>query len=296
MLTWKLWRAFTRSPRHLPLYRRVFLRQEAAERPFSIQIPLFWLVKNVCLIVLPVALILLGAPILAILYTLALMLTPLLLPLANTIYGLMHVNSTSGHIARERDRQTYDVLCASPAGALGMHWSYCAGWLHYHTVYRYFLIGLLSVGLFASLFGLPAHLIFGADQVPLVVTLARGVALGSLFVFDYAQTIVISSLTALLVPAYAENESNARLWASSLFLALQLGVYLPTLLISSYALPNALALIGIDVAQSAVIVPLLSVAFFIILRELIIAGLWHRAGQQLSATTLELDVISRAAV
>lgn len=296
MLTWKLWRALNRSPRHLPLYRRVYLRQEADERPLSVRIPMFWLVKNLSLILLPVALILLGAPIMAILYYLSMLMTPLLLPLANTLYGFVHANNTSGYIARERDHQTYDVICTSPAGTLGMHWSYCAGWLHAHVVYHYLILGLLAIGLFASLFGLPAEMVFGEDGAPLLTVLVRGLSLGILFVLDYAQTMVISSLTAMLVPAYAENESNARLWASSLFLLLQVSVYLPTLLLSSLALPNALALLGVQAAVSAIIVPVLSVVFFAALREIIIAGMWQRVAQQLNTTSVELDALSRAAV
>src|SRR5664279_1794770 len=132
MLTWKLWRALNRPPKPSPLYRRAYTRQGPPNSPISFRIPLFSVFKNMSLVVLPVVLILLGAPILVLLYYLALILAPLLLPVANTIYGLSHVNSASSSIVREREQQTYDVLCTAPAGILGMHWSYCTGWIHYH--------------------------------------------------------------------------------------------------------------------------------------------------------------------
>jgi hypothetical protein len=296
MLSWTLWRALNRAPRHLPLYRRAYLQQQMPEASFSLRFPMSGLLRTLLLVIIPVCIILLGAPVLAILYTLSLSLTPLLLPLANTLYGLAHATSTSGHIARERDRQTYDVLCTVPGGSLGMHWSYCAGWLQAHVLYRYPLLVLLGIGLFASLFGLPARLLFDENSVPLAVTVARGLGLGIFFVLDYAQTLVIASLTALLVPASAENESSARLLGASLFLVLQAAVYLPIIFLNNVALPNALALLGMDATTIAVLVPLLSAAFFVVLREIMIFGLWQRTGQQLSATAVELDALRRAAV
>ena len=237
-----------------------------------------------------------AAPILVILYYLALTFAPLLLPIANTIYGLSQAYSTSGSIARERDQQTYDVLCASPAGILGMHWSYCTGWIHYHWLLRYAMIGVLATGIIASIFGLSSQMVFGHTQPSLIVTIARTLAVGSIFVIDYAQTVVLSSLVALIAPTYAENASNARLWAISLFLALQGAVYLPTLLLGLYALPTTFDLMGIDPLISGLLIPLLLIAFFAFLREMIIIGLWHAAREHLSTTEVELDAITRVAL
>jgi hypothetical protein len=248
------------------------------------------------MVVLPVVFILIGTPILVLLYYLALTLAPLLLPLANTIYGLSHAYSTSGRIAHEREQQTYDVLCASPPGILGMHWSYCTGWIHYHWLWRYAMIGVLATGIIASVFGLSSQLVFGSAQPLLIITIVRALAIGSIFVIDYAQTLVISSLVTLIVPTYAENESNARLWAVCLFLALQGAVYLPTLLLGLFALPSTFNLLGINPIVSGLLIPLLLIAFFALLREMIIAALWHAAKDQLSTTKVELDAITQAAL
>ncbi|MEO8396560.1 MAG: hypothetical protein ABI700_26435 [Chloroflexota bacterium] len=296
MLSWKLWRALNRPPQRSPIYRRAYLRQGAQDHEVSIRIPLLGFFKNVSMVVLPVVLILIGTPILILLYYLALSLAPLLLPFANTIYGLNHAYSTSGRIAHEREQQTYDVLCASPPGILGMHWSYCIGWIHYHWLYRYTMIGVLVTGIIASVFGLSSQMVFGGAQPSLVITLARALAVGGIFVIDYAQTVVLSSLVALLVPTYAENESNAHLWAISLYLALQGAVYLPTLLLGIYALPSTFNLIGINPTVAGVLIPVLVIAFFALLREMIITGLWHAAKDQLSTTKVELDAITKITV
>ncbi len=296
MLTIRLWRALNRPPVRSPLYRRAYTRQPLASRVEPLRIPGVGCLKNMSLIVLPIILILIGAPILVLLYYLSLLLAPVLLPLANTVYGLTHTYNVSGSIVREREQQTYDVLCTAPAGILGMHWTYCTGWIHYHWAYRYALLGVLSIGIVASIFGLPPQMLFGGGQPMFITTIVRALAFGALFVIDYAQTIVVSSLTTLIVPTYTETESNARLWGSSLFLLLQLGVYLPTLLFGGFALPNTFSLLGIDSRISDLVIPLLIVVFFIVLREVIITGLWNVVKQQLSATTVELDAITRVAV
>ena len=296
MLTLRLWRALNRPPQPSPIYRRAFTRQMLVDRGEPIHIPFFGLVKNVSLIVLPVVIILIGIPIMVLLYYLALLLAPILVPVANTIYGLAHVVGVSGSITHEREQQTYDVICTSPGGIIGMHWSYCTGWIHFHWVYRYALLGVLSIGIVASVFGLSSHAVFGVDQAPAAITILRGLALAALFAIDYAQTIVLSSLITLLIPSYAESEGNARLWASGLFLALQMTVYLPTLLFGVLALPGTFHLLGIDPLLADVLIPLLLVAFFAALREVILYGLWHAVEQQLSTTALELDAITGLAL
>ncbi len=295
MLSYRLWRAINHPPLRSPLFKRAYAQQVTVMPLTPLRLPLVGLFKNAGLILLPVVLILLGAPILALLYYLALLLAPLLLPLANTIYGLAHANNASGKIAREREQQTYDLLCASPEGVLGMHWSYCTGWLHYHALYRYAMLGLLLTGIVASVFGLSPRIVFGPGEPSVLVTLLRAAALGCIFALDYVQTPVLSSLTILIVPAYAENEGSARLWASSLFLLLQLVVYVPTLL-GAYALANTLHAMQIDPALADGLTPLLVLAFFALLREAIISGLWRQVAQELSATNVELDALSGRAV
>ncbi|HVU11574.1 MAG TPA: hypothetical protein VHD90_09860 [Phototrophicaceae bacterium] len=297
MLSWKLWRAINHPPQHSPLYRRVYIRQlNVQDEPLNLRIPLLGLFKNAGLIILPVVIILLGTPILVLLYYLALLIAPILLPFANTIYGLIQVVSVSGSIARERQQQTYDVICTAPQGVLGMHWSYCVGWIHFHWLYRAILLGILSIGIVASVFGVSPQAVFGGDQVPLAITIFRALVLGVLFVIDYAQTMVVSSLITLIAPVYAENEGNARLWAASLFLTLQLAVYGPTLLFGLFALPSTFTLIGFAPLVSDLLIPLLLLGFFVALRETIISGLWHTIRQQLTTDAVELDAISGLAL
>jgi len=300
MVTRKLWHAFSKPPPRSPIYLRAFasrLRQKE-RRPFHVPLlsQLTALSKEMGVLVLPVLLILFGTPFLILTFYIALLISPLLLPLTNTIHGLAHAISASGGIARERDRQTYDVVCATPQGMLGMHWSYCTGWLYDHSSFRIPLLAMLVIGIIANIFGLTSQMIFGADGAPPMTMIVRGLALSAIFVIDYAQTIIVSSLTTLLVPTRAENESNTRLWAASMFLVLQFAVYLPTLLIAVVALPSTFRLLHVDPATGALISPLLYVAFFVALREAIIAGLWRRVETDLSATRVELDAITRAAV
>ncbi|MCC6805685.1 MAG: hypothetical protein IT319_22580, partial [Anaerolineae bacterium] len=81
-----------------------------------------------------------------------------------------------------------------------------------------------------------------------------------------------------------------------LFLLLQLAVYLPTLLIGGIALPSALRLLRIDTSISDLLIPVLTVGFFLAARALIITGLWRAVEQQLATTAVELDAIAGLAV
>lgn len=296
MLTWKLWRALNRPPVRSPVYRRAFRRQQSTEQIDLTRIPLFGWFRNAGLVVLPIFVILIGAPGLVLLSYLALLLAPLLLPFANIVYGVLLTTNVSGSIARERELRTYDVLCTAPEGTLGIHWAYCTSWIHFHVIYRSAMLVILFIGIVASLVGLSPQIIFGVGQVPVGVTLVRGLALGAVFVVDYAQTVIISSLLTLLIPAQIENETNVRLWTASLVLVLQLGVYVPTLLLGIYALPNTLQLLGIDPLLSNLLIPLLLVGFFMALRVTIITGMWRAVQQHLTTTAVELDALTRVAV
>lgn len=300
MVTRKLWRAVNSPPPRSPIYLRAFASRFHTEERRPFHVPLLRQItaisKDLGVLVLPIVLILFGTPFLILLFYIALLISPLLLPLANTVHGLAHAISASSGIARERDRQTYDVLCATPPGMLGMHWSYCTGWLYDHSSFRTPLLGVLVIGIIANVVGITSQVIFGGDGAPPLTIMVRGLALSAIFIIDYTQTIIVSSLTVLLVPTSGENESNTRLRAAGMFLTLQMCVYLPTLLVAVVALPGTFRLIHVDPATGALISPLLYLAFFVALREIIIVGLWRRVEINLNATRVELDAITQAAV
>lgn len=296
MLTWKLWRALNRLPARSSLYRRMFLYQGITDSIDFSRLPLYGVFRNAGLVAMPIVLILIGIPLMIPLFYLLMLIAPLLLPLVNTICAASLAVKVSGSIVREREHHTYDLLCTTPEGTLGMHWSYCVGLLHFHVIYRRVMLGALMVGIVASAFGLPAMAIFGASDISPVVALVRGLALGAIFVVDYAQTLILSSLISLLIPTRVESETDARIWAAGVFVVMQIVVYLPTLLLTVYALPNTLNLLGSDPLLSSLLIPLLMISFFLALRGLIITALWHAVEQQLTTTALELDAITGLAV
>ncbi len=96
----------------------------------------------------------------------------------------------------------------------------------------------------------------------------------------------------MIVPSYAEDETNARFYAAGVFLTLQSAVYLSTLMVAGYGLPGIFALFGFSAELTASLIPLLMLAFFVALRELLITGLWRIVEQQLSTNKLELDAVT----
>lgn len=296
MLTWKLWQALNHPPVRSPLFRRIYQRHLMAEGLEMPRIPLLGLFRSVGLVILPVIFILIGLPLVMPLYYLMLLCAPVLLPLINTIYGLTLTINVSGGIARERQQRTYDVLCTAPGGTLGMHWSYCTGWIHAHAGYRYGLLVVLGTGILAVIVGLSPQIVFGAAPPSLMVLMVRGLALIIFFVADYVQSVIISALLSLIVPITDEYETNVRLWTSSLFVGLQFAVYLPTLLLAVYALPSTFQLLRLDPLLSGALTPVLLVGFFIALRSLIISGMWRAVQQRLSTNAMELDALTGVTV
>ena len=172
--------------------------------------------KNVSLIVLPVVLILIGAPILVLLYYLA------LLHRAAAAAARQHdlrldATPTARAAASPTSANSKPTMCSAPRppefwGCTGR--TAPAGFT-ITGCYRYALLGVLvDWDRRQRVSGCRRSSSLVGAQPSLVVTLIRALALGIFFVIDYAQTTVLSSLTTLIVPTYAENESNARLWAS----------------------------------------------------------------------------------
>lgn len=296
MLTWKLWQALNRPPVRSPLFRRIYQRHLMAEGLDMPRIPLLGLFRSAGLVILPVILILIGLPLVLPVYYLMLLCAPVLLPLINSVYGLTLIINVSGGIARERRQRTYDLLCTVPSGTLGMHWSYCTGWIHAHVGYRYVMLVVLGTGILAVIVGLSPQIVFGAAPPSLVVLLVRGLALIVFFLADYVQSVIISSLLSLIIPISDEDETNVRLWTASLFVALQFAVYLPTLLLAVYALPSTFQLLRLDPNLGGLLMPVLLVGFFIVMRSLIINGMWRAVEQRLSTTAMELDALTRVTV
>lgn len=215
-------------------------------------------------VILPLCTIFVILPLLVLLYFAIQALSPVLVPLAYSAYGLTLVLAVTGSIAREHELNTYEVLGVSPPGRLGLHWLYCIGYVYRSSDARIALVALICLGIVAAFLGLAIPIIFRAGSGTIIDPVIRAIASGIFFVIDFVQTIVIASLIAMFVPVQSHSRAIAHQIAAGVFITVQLASYI------------AAMLVGVLLYRSTddLIFPLLIIVFFALVREGMIAALW----------------------
>jgi len=247
MMSMRLWRMIVRADRQDPLFRR--FSEIDLPRPTSAagrapwrtgQLALcaavgatlaFWLSpKLIVLVLIP--------PIVGI--TLMVLL-PLLLPLLVLAYGFPLTAAVVAGIHREKRRYTYDLLCATPGGALPASWNCAVGYLYRRSWFLPLRWGArstmtLGIALVCGLGGLSLLLAlqgqqpWGWAQLRLLLGLLLLLAL-------YFSTIAQSLVQSLLVGLLASSFSWARADAALAGLLLQALLTALPLLLAALALP-----------------------------------------------------------
>jgi hypothetical protein len=299
VITWRIWNMLRNPPFGHSLFRRTLIKRPSNPRtdfePYTIINTRFIFellgVMLICTAMLsPIFLIFAGIGILLI--------------LNGTIYSLVWSVRTSGMIAQERERQTYDLYCMSPEGALGVNWAICTGFLHrnnrleqIHTVVRSLLgIALILILLIALVLvsnaGHQRATQYAQQEVERYSTmLVHVTTIICLIYIDHIHSIVLSCLVGILVASYARGRIEAQLGTAGAYLALQITAYALTWLIGFVILPslydenaNGLAQIGLAVMQ---------VIVFYGIREAMIYALWNKVSSRLNVTPTEEASIAR---
>ncbi|NDJ59643.1 MAG: hypothetical protein GYB67_00880 [Chloroflexi bacterium] len=310
MLTWQFWLALRRPQTQHPVYRRLFARRRRTRReivesllelPAELPFDLSPLVRSgwrffraVALVfVLPAMIVFtyLATVIFIMAASLVAIFSPLVLPVVNTFFGVSVALDASGKIAEEYDRNTYEVLGASPVGRLGIHWMYVTGTYQQQGTARLGRNGFTIIGIITALVGFTSSFVFTIPAPDLSVEIARAAGLAAFFALDYIQTDVISNLVGMLIPAYLTSQTNTRLIAGGVFIALQATSYLALLLIAFVVLPLLFALLDLNAVVAGIAQPLLALAALYALRAVIIARLWRLIGRELGADARELTAL-----
>jgi hypothetical protein len=293
VLTWRLWRRLNRRTPLTAVYYRLHLRRTFVEQQ-PLTLPGLTAIGSIAMMVLPVVLIFLGMPLLILAYIFLLPYAEPFLLLVTIGYGLLLCVSVSAQLAREHERGVYDLLCSCPPGRLGLHWAYAATWLSRHRSLLKFLMGILAVGSFALLLDTFRTLIhFGplplTDNSWRLVWFIFAIASIASLWMTYLQTLVMSSLAAILIGALVSQAMNARLYAVGLFLCLQAALYvLIGLMRSAFASGNAPYTVEQFIITEVIV---LLIAF--VLREGANWLLWQAIVRTLSASPSELDALMR---
>jgi hypothetical protein len=297
MMTRKLWRALHNPLEWNPVYRRALSMQpfKSPKRPGG-WIVFVYLASCCGLSVvgsfgwLPVAVV---ATIL----------------LGNTLYALSWATTISGGIARERETNTYDLLCLSPSGALVTSWALCTAQVHRTQVFKvvYFAVRLVCItGMLALAIALliPLSVLQGFGRggshlspvgmestLSLFYTFLYALSVVIIFFADHIQSMVLASLVGIVTPSYARPGTESRFRSMVTFLALQLVAYGMSTFITLF-LFVMYQVLGVNGWFSNLSLAAVGVVTFFLVREGVIRSFWKRVVKQLNTDDSELDLIT----
>lgn len=223
MLSLHLWRTIAEADIHDPIFKRVSQIQKPVRQlpPRARRPRLFWLLgalaSTFVLLLAPQSLV----AVLIVPFTLITLVVaaPLLLPVLIWFAGAISAGEIISGIQREKEQNTYDLICASTQGKLNASWSFANGMLHRGGYFlplrwgtrislRFGLAALGGLGLFVLLFALADPAGFGIAQLRLLLL---PLLLAALTFSNLTQTFVVSHIIALLASSFDWAKRDAML-------------------------------------------------------------------------------------
>lgn len=292
MLTWKLWRALCSPPYAHPLFQRTITTQLIRSRLRRL-VELITGYLVICTLATFIWPLLFANPAIIVLVIVA---------CSNTVYSLTWAFRISTAIAREYELETYDLLCLQPPGALGVGWLLCTGNLYRSPFFRgiRFIMPIVSISVTLALviaLAIPILLSISSagqfESMQLFMTLVSAPILAIAFFYvDHVQSLLLANLIGMFTPTFLPDRLYAGLWSVSGFLALQIAVYLVTLIVSFIILPT---FYDVSTLHASLILSALRLLIFYALREGLILAIWHLLKQRLNANTAELGMVFKVA-
>lgn len=292
MLTWRLWRALCSPPYSHPLFQRTVMTHSVRSRVRRL-VELMTGYVVICALATLVWPLLFMNPAIIVLVIVA---------CSNTLYSMTWSFRVSTAIAREYELETYDLLCLQPAGALGVGWVLCTGNLYRSPFFRglRFVMPMLSISVTLALvialtipFLLSLSSTGQTESLQLLITLVYALSLAiAFFYIDHIQSLLLANLIGMITPSYIPDRLYVGLWAVSGFLAVQIAVYLLTLIASFIILP---IFYSPSVLHISIIFSILRLLIFYALREGIILVIWHLLAQRFNANAVELQNMFKTA-
>ncbi len=326
MLSWRLWQALRYPPEDDPLYqhaleshvhtvtvpvhkpkrgnepsdefpferartKRIFVTQPANSSRnkvlkvlAALGLTLFCCCGSSGFFLLPVALVLVGM---------------------GTLYGLLIAVRISGQIAEERDQGRYELLSLTPSGAWGFGWATIMSYLYRSATFSRLRRWVPIVSVLLALVAASGLLFqvfiyvrtptyqqeFTNDWWELVFLFYVGTTVAALYI-DFYQSVIAGVLLAMVIPTYGRNRFETQALTVGAFLGVQIATYLTTLLVGFLILPGIYYSLGIYGWVEEIVMIALRLGVFVLVREIIIMGLWQFAQQRLNIG--EIDLLSKA--
>ncbi len=293
MLTPKLWRALHDPPSTHPIFRRTVVLPVGVYKKRRY---LSW-ANIIVVLVLGV-----GEHI----PSLLLFLMPIVLFITGIVYGLDCALRVSHAIVQEHENDTFQLLSLSPPGPLGTSWTVCTSSLYrnrefaqlHMIVKSSIMVAVVITSLLGVLVLIGQSSTFSRYEQPVLPTVAILANLTGLFIVmyaEYVQSALLGCLIGMLIPTYVESTLDAGLYAFSVFLLIQTGVYFLAALIGFTVLPILYQAAGFYGELADISLAVLRVGAFILIREGIVQLVWRQLVNRLNAQPSEFDYVMHAA-
>jgi hypothetical protein len=295
MTTWRLWRALRNPPALHPIFQRTVLlpHKTVNSRPGQHITSWAGLVVKVVLGLgeyNPLVL---------------LILMPLILMFIGITYGMDCAIRVGNLIAREHERDTFNLLSLSPSGALGTSWAMCTSSLHrnrdfdrlYEIVRGTLMVAGIGIFTLAVLVMAVNSDTFTRFPQPALPTFAHGAVLLMVMAavyIEYVQSTVLGSLIGMVVPTYTQNRLDTSIYTFGIFALLQVSTYLLTYMVGFIVLPPIWERLAIDRNYLEIGLTGARLFIFFAVREIILTILWRRLVERLNAYPSELDLAMQA--
>jgi hypothetical protein len=268
MLTWKLWRGLKAPPTHHPLFRRTLI---APLRPTP------WYVGCSVIIVAPFLLL----P--AILFT-------------SAFYSLRWAINIGSMIAHEREAGMFELVSLSADGGIGASWAICTAAIHRNQSLQQIqspMSWIVRLGftllLLSSLGNFVEPLVPSDADMPMLtlIPLLYLFTLALALYIDHMQSVAMGSLIGMLMPTYTRSRVDAGIGSLIVFLLLQVTTYVLTLFIGFSLIPSLLGSLAVSAVAASILLPILRLAIFFVIREVIVNGLWRVLVERLNIASSE---------
>jgi len=300
VLSWRLWQTLAEPASRNPIFnfvrdKRKSQAESTSFRPVTKWLGIIALILSIVALIREPGLIFVAIQI-PLLLVVVIVVSPLFLPLFAIFAGGYLVNKIILRIHQEKRQFTYELLCASPEGALHANWSFASGLLHRDDWFQWLKIMTLLSYKFArvaviGLIGLVAVLLLigdssiGYSQVYMLVTVALGVAL---FYTNLHQSLALSMTIGLFSSSLESTRRDATIIGLLTYFFAQLTPFLVALLVYiliQTMLPMSKSILDI------VAITLTAMSIYVV-RESFILVMWQGLKYRLNSTTDNTDVIT----
>ncbi len=275
MMTWRLWKALGSPPTQHPVFQRIAF-EDRDDVPQMLQTILtqgqIWLWP--LLFMLDMRLLVLSV-------------------FSGTLFGAVWIMSILHRVNQEREHHTFDLLCLTPGGMAETLWAISAGCLHQQGRFRaihaddvMYVRGVLFLMLG---FTLSAVLPRVDGQV---ISFGWMIVLVCILWLDVIHSIVTATIASMWVSQLGLERISQQGMALVIFLVVQIAAYLLTLLIGLLTVEAIRPLPRNLITE--LMPPLLSLATFMLVREMALRGLCRQLGNTLSTNLDDITILFRS--